>query len=256
MSRTCEANYYDILGVPQDASLEEIKSKYKALVLKFHPDRESSVLAREAIVLINNAYETLSDPENRAEYDFILLVQSMPSNESSQAPRQIPVNFNRIIKIITIALAIGCLSGCLAGIWQADDKAILDQFVGTNRHQFLGILNEVLVALPVCIPGFGLAWGVIAGFATGFIGKAVFMASSDLPAKASAQVLPYMALAIVLKLAGYYIGMYRSWALVILIKRRYFTKLDTIFTKGDIIVVVILSAAAGYVEHLMLVAGR
>lgn len=254
-SRTREANYYDILGVPQDASFDEIKSRYKALVLKFHPDKEGSVLAREAMVLINQAYETLSDSEKRAGYDIMLLVQSMtPQNETGQVARQIYVSLSgRTLKMIAISLAIGCLSGCLVDIWQEDDRLILDQFVSTNHHQFLGVLNEVLVTMPVCIPGFGLAWGVVVGFGTGLIDRSVFMASQDLPAKISSHVIPYMALAVVLKLAAYYIGMCRSRALVTLIRRRQFTELDKVFTIGGIGWVAILAAVAGYVEHLMLV---
>ncbi|MDE2590561.1 MAG: DnaJ domain-containing protein, partial [Patescibacteria group bacterium] len=38
-------NYYEILGVFQDAPAEEIKKRYTALVLKFHPDKESSSIA-------------------------------------------------------------------------------------------------------------------------------------------------------------------------------------------------------------------
>ena len=64
-------DYYQILGVPRDASQEEIKRAYRRLAKKYHPDaykgdkREAERRFRE----IAEAYEVLSDPEKRAQYD-------------------------------------------------------------------------------------------------------------------------------------------------------------------------------------------
>ena len=63
-------NFYDILGVSKDASEQEIKKAYRALSLEFHPDRNSSVEATEKFQEISQAYETLSDPQKKEEYDF------------------------------------------------------------------------------------------------------------------------------------------------------------------------------------------
>ena len=67
-----EPNYYEILGVFQDASIDDNKKRYRTLVLKLHPDKESSSIAREAMVSINRAFDVLSDQKRRAEYDTIL----------------------------------------------------------------------------------------------------------------------------------------------------------------------------------------
>jgi len=62
-------DYYDILGVSRDASLEEIKKAYRKLALEWHPDRNKSPEAEERFKEINEAYEVLSNSEKRAAYD-------------------------------------------------------------------------------------------------------------------------------------------------------------------------------------------
>ena len=63
-------NHYDILGVSKEASEQEIKKAYRSLSLEFHPDRNSSAEATEKFQEISQAYETLSDPQKKEEYDF------------------------------------------------------------------------------------------------------------------------------------------------------------------------------------------
>lgn len=64
-----EKSFYDVLGVSKDATESEIKKSYRKLVRKYHPDVSKAPDADEKIAEINNAYETLRDPEKRAEYD-------------------------------------------------------------------------------------------------------------------------------------------------------------------------------------------
>jgi len=65
-------NYYDVLEVPQDATEEEIKKKYRKLSLQYHPDRNPDPSVAEHFKEINGAYETLSDKSKRNEYDMEL----------------------------------------------------------------------------------------------------------------------------------------------------------------------------------------
>ena len=66
-------NYYEILGVERGASADQIKSAYRKLAMKYHPDRnQGSEEAAEKFKEINEAHETLSDPEKRKQYDFEL----------------------------------------------------------------------------------------------------------------------------------------------------------------------------------------
>lgn len=63
------SSYYDILGISNDATEADIKKAYRALTLKYHPDRNQSEEAKEKIQKINEAYETLGDPALRKQYD-------------------------------------------------------------------------------------------------------------------------------------------------------------------------------------------
>lgn len=61
---------YEILGVPRDASVEQIKKSYRQLALKYHPDRNpGDKQAEENFKEAAEAYQVLSDSESRSKYD-------------------------------------------------------------------------------------------------------------------------------------------------------------------------------------------
>ena len=67
-------NYYDVLRVDKNASSQEIKDSYKKLIKRYHPDlypgnkKKAEAITRD----LNEAYETLSDPDKRAMYNLSL----------------------------------------------------------------------------------------------------------------------------------------------------------------------------------------
>lgn len=66
-----EKSYYDILGIPSTATPAEIKSAYRKLALRWHPDKnpDNKTTAEKMFQTISEAYEVLSDEEARAKYD-------------------------------------------------------------------------------------------------------------------------------------------------------------------------------------------
>lgn len=62
-------DYYEVLGVDKSASAGDIKSQYRKLALKFHPDRNKSAEAGEHFKEISEAYAVLSDDAKRRTYD-------------------------------------------------------------------------------------------------------------------------------------------------------------------------------------------
>ncbi len=66
---TAQRDYYEVLGVPRDADQKGIKDAFRALALKYHPDRNKEPGAEERFKEIAEAYAVLSDPQKRSEYD-------------------------------------------------------------------------------------------------------------------------------------------------------------------------------------------
>ena len=68
-------DYYEVLGVPKDASESDIKKAYRKAAMKYHPDKFANSSeaekkdAEDKFKEINEAYEILSDPQKKAAYD-------------------------------------------------------------------------------------------------------------------------------------------------------------------------------------------
>src|SRR2546421_623731 len=87
-------DYYETLGVPKNASKDEIKSSYRKLALQYHPDRNKTAGAEEKFKEISEAYAVLSDDEKRKRYDTYGHVGAEEVFRGSEA------NFDEIFKDI------------------------------------------------------------------------------------------------------------------------------------------------------------
>jgi DnaJ-class molecular chaperone len=77
-SQISDLSIYEILGINQNASEDEIKKAYKYLVLKYHPDKNKNINTTEKFIQIHSAYEILMDKNLRKEYD---IMQNKDQNE-------------------------------------------------------------------------------------------------------------------------------------------------------------------------------
>jgi len=65
-----DRDYYDVMGVPRGVSQDDIKKAYRELVKKYHPDlHKDDPQAPRQMSDVNEAYDTLSDPAKRQQYD-------------------------------------------------------------------------------------------------------------------------------------------------------------------------------------------
>src|SRR3982751_243032 len=62
-------DYYAVMGVPRDASADQIKQAYRKLARKYHPDVSKEADAEARFKAVGEAYEVLRDPQKRAAYD-------------------------------------------------------------------------------------------------------------------------------------------------------------------------------------------
>ncbi|PJD94848.1 MAG: cytochrome C biogenesis protein [Legionella sp.] len=74
-------DYYAIMGVDPKASEQEIKTAYRRLARKYHPDISKEPNAEERFKEMGEAYETLKDPQKRAQYDMYLQQAQRPHQE-------------------------------------------------------------------------------------------------------------------------------------------------------------------------------
>ncbi|MEQ6166897.1 J domain-containing protein [Ekhidna sp. MALMAid0563] len=65
-------NHYEVLGIKPAATQAEIKKAYRKLVKQYHPDINADISAADKMVIINDAYEVLSNPTSRNLYDMFL----------------------------------------------------------------------------------------------------------------------------------------------------------------------------------------
>lgn len=94
-------NYYDILQVNRNASAEIVEKAYKTLAKKYHPDlqtEENKKQSEEILKEINEAYEILSDPEKKQNYDQYLVANDFYAFQKSQPKSNSSPNYSQTSK--------------------------------------------------------------------------------------------------------------------------------------------------------------
>ena len=91
-------NYYTILGLTRNATKDEIKSAYRNLCLKYHPDKCKLQNATQMFQTIEEAYEVLSDEEKRRIFDYTLDEDTANPNQQQETTSENDEEFEEFVR--------------------------------------------------------------------------------------------------------------------------------------------------------------
>jgi hypothetical protein len=157
--------------------------------------------------------------------------------------------FLAFIAIFSVAYSIGSASKLSAD----DSKSFVKEF----QHAVEGIdaigifTHNTIVALPMFVPGFGVAWGSFAAWSTGVAFEAL-ISTTPILAKLPPLAIIFLSPFGVMELVAYSIGMSRSFLLINAILRRKPLKNELRQTGIEIGIVIALLLAAGFIEYSMI----
>ena len=163
---------------------------------------------------------------------------------------------NRRVLVFLIFIGVFSLSyliGSQSKLSDEESKAFLKEFQKVVEGiDAIGIFeHNTSVALPMFIPGFGLAWGLFAAWSTGVAFEALVSTTPAL-AKIPPLALIYLSPFGVMELVAYSIGMSRSFLLINAIIRKKPLKNELRQTAIEIGIVLALLLAGGFIEYSMI----
>ncbi len=109
-------DYYNVLELNRNASLDEIRKSFRTLALRYHPDKNKNSESKEKFMKIVEAYETLSDVNGKRNYDeSITIKKDTPKYDFSWTPS---ADFEKVYSYSKIKNTYGG-----GGIWDIGEKA-------------------------------------------------------------------------------------------------------------------------------------
>lgn len=109
-------DYYNVLELSRNASLDEIRKSFRTLALRYHPDKNKNSESKEKFMKIVEAYETLSDVKGKRNYDeSITIKKDSPKYDFSWTPS---ADFEKVYSYSRIKNTYGG-----GGIWDIGEKA-------------------------------------------------------------------------------------------------------------------------------------
>jgi hypothetical protein len=153
------SDYYELLKIPRNADEQTIKKAYRTLARQYHPDQNKSAFAAEQMKLLNAAYDMLSDPVKRREYDALLTTsarQGVTLDPFAATPTYAPAAASPVRSWFTIIGAIGlmfvaALTGSLLAL-RPYLPALLDRQLG--RPTPTALPAAAPIAQPTLFPTF------------------------------------------------------------------------------------------------------
>ncbi|HLZ57306.1 MAG TPA: DnaJ domain-containing protein [Ktedonosporobacter sp.] len=154
-------DYYAILGVPSDASLETIKKAFRQLAKEHHPDVNKSQQSRERFIAITNAYAVLSDPLQRHSFDLERASHSHlddtlhPTSSLSTTDRHVDIFSRRQSEVASLAVGLDEDAyemeqfGTLVAARMQTIQAMLDTFTEARAWSYPDAVPTVSWRLPL-----------------------------------------------------------------------------------------------------------
>lgn len=147
--------------------------------------------------------------------------------------------------------------GALSTVSEEDAAAFLEEFKSlVDGIDGFGIFtHNLVIALPMFIPGFGVAWGLFSGWSTGFAFASIV---SSVPALANFPPLAilYMSPFGIMELVSYSLGISRSYMIIYTLLKNRSIKPQLLVTGIEIGIVIGLLLAGGYIEFAMVEAAK